>query len=143
MGQYFPKTYEPFGGDIKLSTLKLICLIIQQKQISKRFRILIPLSFALKSNLTSLKIEIRYQLCWLYYKLDIDKLVPVPVDLRKLSDVAKNDVVKKALCDKLVAKVNSIGTSRFALKTKYDTDQIELENKIPDTSGLAMLKSLK
>ena len=116
---------------------------MQQKQISKRFRILIPSSFALKSNLTSLKIEIRYQLCWLYYKLDIDKLVPVPVDLRKLSDVAKNDVVKKAPCDKLVAKVNSIGTSRFVLKTKYDTDQIELENKIPDTSGLAMLKSLK
>ena len=28
-------------------------------------------------------------------KLDVDKLVPVPVDLSKLSDVVKNDVVKK------------------------------------------------
>ena len=37
---------------------------------------------------------------------------------------------------KLVAKVNSIHTSRFVLKTKYDTDKSELENKIPDTSGL-------
>ena len=38
--------------------------------------------------------------------------------------------------DKLVAKVNSIDTSGFVLKTKYDTDKSELENNIPDTSGL-------
>ena len=46
-------------------------------------------------------------------KLDIDKLVPVPVDLSKLGDVVKNDVVKKTVDDKLVAKVNSIDTSGF------------------------------
>ena len=73
--------------------------------------------------------------------MNIDKLVPVPVDLRKLSDVVKNDVVKKTTYDKLVAKVNTIplnniDTSRFALKTKYDTDKSELENIISDTSGL-------
>ena len=62
--------------------------------------------------------------------------MPVPVDLSKLSDVVKNDVVKKTVYDKLVAKVNSIDTSGFVLKTKYDTDKSELENKIPDTSGL-------
>ena len=62
--------------------------------------------------------------------------MPVPVDLSKLSDVVKNDVVKKTAYDKLVAKVNSIDTSGFVLKTKYDTDKSELENKIPDTSGL-------
>ena len=61
---------------------------------------------------------------------------PVPVNLSKLSDVVKNDVVKKAVYDKLVAKVNSIDTSRFVLKTKYDTDKSEIENRIPDTSGL-------
>ena len=49
--------------------------------------------------------------------------MPVPVDLSKLSDVVKNDVVKKTVYDKLVAKVNSIDTSRFVLKTKYDTDK--------------------
>ena len=49
-------------------------------------------SFELKSNLASLKIEVD--------KLDIDKLTPVPVDLSKLSDVVKNDVVKKT--DKLI-----------------------------------------
>ena len=69
-------------------------------------------------------------------KLDIDKLVTVPVDLNKLSDVVKNDVVKKDIYDKLVAKVNSFDTAGFVLKTKYDTDKSELENKIPDTSGL-------
>ena len=62
--------------------------------------------------------------------------MPVLVDLSKLSDAVKNDVVKKDVYDKLVAKVNSIDTSGFVLKTKYDTDKSELENKIPDTSGL-------
>ena len=54
----------------------------------------------------------------------------------KLSNVVKNDVVKKDVYDKLVAKVNGIDTSKFILKTKYDTDKSELENRIPDTSGL-------
>ena len=54
-------------------------------------------------------------------KLDIDKLVYVLVDLGKVSDVVKNDVVKKTEYDKLVAQVNSIDTSVFVLKTKYDT----------------------
>ena len=90
-------------------------------------------SFALKANLANLKAEV--------HKLDIDKLVPVPADVSKLGDVVKNDVCKKDVYDKLVAKVNAIplnniDTSRFILKTKYDTDKSELENKIPDTSGL-------
>ena len=61
--------------------------------------------------------------------------MPVPVDLGKLSDVVKNDV-KKDVYDKLVTKVNNTHTSRFVLKTKYDTDKSELENKILDTTGL-------
>ena len=56
--------------------------------------------------------------------------------MSKLSDVVKNDVVKKTVYDKLVAKVDNIDTSDFVLKTKYNTDKTELENKIPDTSGL-------
>ena len=67
------------------------------------------LCFALKTNLPSPKTQVD--------KLDIDKLVPVPVDLSKLSDVVKNDVIKKASYDKLVAKVNNIDTSGFVLKT--------------------------
>ena len=60
----------------------------------------------------------------------------VSVDLSKLSDVVKNAVVKKAVYDKLVAKVNNIDTSDFVLKAKYQTDKTELENKIPDVSNL-------
>ena len=85
-------------------------------------------SFTLKTNLANLQTEGD--------KLDIGKLVPVPTDLSKLSNVVKNDVVKKDVYDKLVTKVNNIDTSGFVLKTKYDTDKSELENKIPDTSGL-------
>ena len=59
--------------------------------------------------------------------------MPVPVDLINLNNVVKNDVVKKTTYDKLVAKVNSIDTSAFVLKAKYETDKSELENKIPDT----------
>ena len=72
-------------------------------------------SFALKSNLTSLKTEV--------HKLNIDKLVPVPVDLSKLNDVVKIDVVKKTAYDKLVAKVNSIDTSGFVLKSMIEINQ--------------------
>ena len=60
-----------------------------------------------------------------------------------LSNVVNNEVLKKTMDDKLVLKVNSINTSGFVLKTKYDTDKSDLENKIidadkkiPDTSEL-------
>ena len=61
------------------------------------------------------------------HKLDINKLKPIPDDLSKLSNVVKNEVVKKTMYDKLVAKVNNIDSSRFVLKTKYDTDKSDLE----------------
>ena len=82
-------------------------------------------SFALKSNLRNLKTEVD--------KLDIDKLTPVPNDLAKLSNVVKNDVVKKTVYDTLVATVNNIDTTGFVLKTTYDTDKSDLEKKISDT----------
>ena len=69
--------------------------------------------------------------------LDIEKLVPVPVDLSKLNNVVKNEGVKKTVYDKSVAKVNNIDTSGFALKTKYDADKPELEKNILDTGKLA------
>ena len=62
--------------------------------------------------------------------------MPVPVDLSKLSDLVKSDVVKKDAYNKLVAKANNIDNSGFVLKTKYDTDKSDLENKIADTSNL-------
>ena len=124
MSQYFPKPYEPYGGDINV---KVDLSNYATKSDIKNISHVDNSSFALKTNLASLKAEVD--------KLDIDKLAPVPVDLSKLS-IVKNDAVKKTAYDKLVAKVNSIDTSAFALKTKYDTDKSELETKISDTSGL-------
>ena len=54
--------------------------------------------------------------------------------MSKLSDVVKNDVVKKAVYDKLAAKVNTIETSDFVLKAKYQIDKWELEKKISDVT---------
>ena len=125
MKQHFSKPYEPFGGDIDF---KVDLSNYATKADIKNISHVDTSSFALKSNLASLKTEVD--------KLDIDKLMPVSVDLSKLSDVVKNDVVKKLVNDKLVEKVNNIDTSRFVLKTKYNTDKTELGNKIPDTSKL-------
>ena len=124
MSQYFPKPYEPFDRDINV---KVDLSIYATKADIKNISHVDTSSFALKVNLANLKTEVD--------KLVINKLVPVPVDLSKLSNVVKNDVVKKTDYDKFIAKVNSIETSGFVLKTKYDTDKSELENKILDTSG--------
>ena len=84
MSQYFPKPYEPFGGDINVKVnLSNYAIKSDIKNISH----VDTSSFALKTNLASLKTKAD--------KLDIDNLVPVPVDLGKLSDVVKYDVVKK------------------------------------------------
>ena len=58
--------------------------------------------------------------------------MPIPVDLSKLSDVAKSDVVKKIVYDNWVAIVNNVDTSGFVLKNRFQTDKAELEKKIPD-----------
>ena len=124
MSQYFPKPYEPFSGDINVKgDLSNYATKTDIKNISH----VDTSSFALKTNLANLKSEVN--------KLDIDKLIPIPADLRKLSNLVKNDVVKKTLYIKLVTKVDNIDTSGFVLKTKYDIDKSELENKVPDTSA--------
>ena len=125
MSQYFSKPYEPFGGDINV---KVDLSNYATKTDIKNISHVDTSSFALKTNLANLKTEVD--------KLDIDKLVPVPVDLSKLSDVVKNDIVKKTAYGKLVAKVNSIDTSAFVLKNRYDTYKSEIENKIAVTNDL-------
>ena len=54
--------------------------------------------------------------------------------MSKLSDVVRNYVVKKAVYDKLAAKVSNIDTTDLVLKTIYLTDKTELEKKIPDVA---------
>ena len=120
MSKFFPKLYKPFARGINV---KLGLSNYATKTDIKNISHVDTSGFALKTNLATLKTEVD--------KLNIDKLVPVPVDLSKLSDLVKNDVVKKTLYDKLVAKANKMDTSGFMLKTKYDTDKWELENKIP------------
>ena len=123
MSQYFPKPSRSFGGNINV---KVDLSNYAMKTDLKNFTHVDTWSFALKTNLTSLKTEVD--------KLDIEKLPPVPVDLSKLNNVVKNDVVKKAVYDKLAAKVNNIYTSDFVLKTKYQAGKTELEKKILDVS---------
>ena len=84
MHQYFPKPYEPFSGDINV---KVDWSNHATKTDIKNILHIDTSSFALKSNLSRLKTEVE--------KLVIDKLVPVLVDLSKLSDVVKNHVAKK------------------------------------------------
>ena len=125
MSQYFPKSYEPFGGDINV---KIDLSNYATKADIKNISHVDTSTFALKTNLANLKSEVD--------KLDIDKLKSVPTDLSKLSNVVKNDVAKKDIYDKWVTTVNAIDTSGSVLKTKYDTDKSELENRIRNTSGL-------
>ena len=119
MSQYFPKPYEPFGGDINS---KIDLSNYAKKTDLKNVSHVDVSSFALKSNLVSLKTEVD--------KLDIDKLVPVPVNLSKLSDVVKNDVVKKAEYNKLISKVDNIDTTNSVKKNKYEKDGSDFEDKI-------------
>ena len=125
MSQYFPKPFRSFGGNINV---KVDLSNYATKTDLKNVTHVDTSSFALKTNLASLKPEVD--------KLDMDKLAPVAVDLRKLRDIIKNDVVGKAVYDKLVAKVNNIDTSDFLLKAKYQTDKTELEKKILNVSNL-------
>ena len=120
MSQYFPKPYETFGGDINVKVD--LCNYATKKTDLKNVSDVDVSSFALKSNLASLNTEVD--------KLDIDKLTPIPNDIAKLSNVVKNDVVKKNEYNKLVTKVDNIDTTNFVKKTKYDKDGSDFEDKI-------------
>ena len=66
-------------------------------------------------------------------KLDVDKLVPIPIDLSKLSDVVKSDVVKKTEYNELDKKINNIDTidiSNLVKKTDYNTKINVIEKKL-------------
>ena len=118
MSQYFPNMFRSFGGNINV---KLDLSNYATKTDLKNVTHVDTSNFALKTNLVRLKTEVD--------KLFIEKLAPVPVDLSKVSDVVKNYAVKIALYNKLVAKVNNVDTSEFALKTKYQIDKAELKKK--------------
>ena len=78
--------------------------------------------FASKTNLAALKTEVG--------KIDRDKLKTVPDDLHKLSNVVKDDVVKKTDYNTMKSKVDGIDVSKYVGKTKYETDGKAMYDKI-------------
>ena len=132
MSQYFPKPFNShFGDSIKV---KIDLSNYATKTDIKNISHVDTSSFALKTNLANLKTAVD--------KLDIDKLKHIPNDLSKLSNVVKNDVVKKTVYNKLVARVDNIDTGDFVLKTNYNAKITELENKTPAISNLATKAAL-
>ena len=111
MSEYFPKP----PSDYKNIKVKIDLTNYATKKDIKDIAHVDTSNFALKANLANLKTEVD--------KLGIEKLVHVPLDLSKLSNVVKNDVVKKTVYDKLVAQVNNIDTSDFVLKTKCSANK--------------------
>ena len=128
MSQYFPP-YRSSGSNIKV---ELDLSSYAAKTDLKNVTHVDVSSFASKTNLASLKTEVD--------KIDVDKLKIVLVDLAKLSNVVKNDVVKKTEYNKLVTKVDNIDASGFALKTAYDADKSDLEKKIIDADTTDLVK---
>ena len=105
-------------------------------------------SYATKTNLAALKSEVD--------KIDVDKLKTTPADLAKLSNVVKNDVVKKTDYNTKVTSIeNQIAgvtkntvdnladiTKLKAVNTTLETKKDSVDKKIPDVSGLATKSSL-
>ena len=88
------------------------------------------------TNLNNLKREA--------HKIDVDKLVPVPLDLSKLSDVVNNYVVKK---DVYNAKIKDIETkiadiTNLATNTTLNANVNEVKNKISNITNLATTTAL-
>ena len=154
--------YPPYRSSSNNSKVKLDLVNYAIKTDLKNITHADVSSFASKTNLASLKTEVD--------KIDTDKLKTVPADLAKLSNVVKNDVVKKTdynakvtsiegqiasvtknTTDNLndIKKLKAVDTNNFVLKTKFSPDINTLddkidgvEKKIPDISGLATKTNL-
>ena len=125
MSNYFGRSYKRFEGDI---SVKVDLSNYATKTDLKNVSHVDLSSFALKSNLASLNTEVD--------KIDADKIKTVPVDLAELSNVVKNDVIKK---------VNGIDNTNFVSRTNYEKDGTDFEDKIDkiDKKYLMLLIWLK
>ena len=136
--QYFP----PYGSTNNIK-VELDLANYATKDDVKNITHVDVSSYPTKTNLAALKSEID--------KIDTDKLKTTPDDLAKLSNLVKNDVVKKTdysakvtnienqiagvtkntqdnLAD--ITKLKAVDTSNFILKTKLASDATTLETKI-------------
>ena len=159
MSQYFP----PYNNSSNNIKVELDLSNYATKDDIKNITHVDVSSFTSKTNLAALKTEVD--------KIDADNLKTVPTDLAKLSNVVKNEVVKKTdyntkvisieaqiagltkntvhnLAD--ITKLKAIDTNSFVTRTKFSADTNALDdkidgvkkNKIPDISGLATKTSL-
>ena len=139
MSKYLP----PYGSSSKNIKVESDLSNYSTKDDVKNITHVDVSSYTTKTNLAALKTEVD--------KIDTDKLKTVPADLAKLSNVVKNDVVKKTdyntkvisienqiggvtknMVDNLadITKLKAVDTSNFVAKTKFTADDNALDNKI-------------
>ena len=139
MSQYYPP-YKSSSSNIKV---ELDLTSYATKNDLNNITHVDTSSFASKTNLTALKTKVD--------KIAVDKLKAAPVDLAKLTNAVKNDVVKKTdyntkvtsieaqiagltknTVDNLadITKLKAIDTSNFVTRTKFSTDTNALDDKI-------------
>ena len=121
MCQYFP----PYNNSSENIKVELDLRNYATKKDIKDITHVDARSFASKTSLVALKTQVG--------KIDTDKLKTVPDDLAKLSNVVKNDVVKKNEYSSLKTKVDNIDTSSYITKTKFENDKSDLDGKIDKT----------
>ena len=130
MSRYFP----PYGGSSESIKVELDLSNYATKTDVKNITHVDVISFASKTNLAALKSEVD--------KIDTDKLKTVPDDLAKLSNVVKNDVVKKTDCNSKIMQIET--STQNTLKYTLDNlaDIKKLKQSAPDISTLATKSSL-
>ena len=139
MSQYYPP-YKSSSNNIKV---ELDLTNYATKSHFKNITHVDVSSFASKTNLAALKTEVD--------KIDADKLKTTPIDLDRLSNLVKNDVVKKTDYNTKVTRIDgqiagltkntvdnsaditklrAIDTNSFVTRTKFSADTNALDDKI-------------
>ena len=132
MSQYFPKPYEPFGGDINV---KVDLSNYATKSDLKNATGIDTSKLAAKSDLVSLKAEVD--------KLDIDKLKGVPTDLSNLkSKAGKLHIGKLETTPVDLSKLSNLAKNDVIKKTEYNAKIKNIEDKIPNITNLAIKTTL-
>ena len=133
MSQYFTKPHEPFGGDINVNVD--LSNYASKSDLENATGVDIS-KVAKKVDLASIKSNVN--------KIDIDRLAAVPIDLSKLSNVVKNNVVKK---DGYNARIKNIEDkipviTNLATKTTLNFKINEVKEEIPSIANLATTAAL-
>ena len=127
MNQYFP----PYNNSSNNIKVELDLSNYATKNDVKNITHVDVSSYATKTNLATLKTEVD--------KIHIDKLKTVPDDLAKLSNVVKNEVVKKTdFSADIYVKRTKFSTATNSLDDKID----KVDKKIPDVSGVATQRNV-